>query len=38
LPPEVIEALKPAAPVILITAGAANPAADAAPDSAKPTH
>jgi mono/diheme cytochrome c family protein len=31
LPPEVLDALKPAPPVILITAGAANPAATAAP-------
>jgi mono/diheme cytochrome c family protein len=31
LPPEVLDALKPAPPVILITAGAANPATTAAP-------
>jgi thiosulfate dehydrogenase len=38
LPPEVVEALKPRAPVILITAGAANPSVSPAPDAAKPTH
>lgn len=38
LPPEVMDALKPAPPVILITAGAANPAVSPAPDTAKPTH
>jgi len=38
LPPEVIEALKPAAPVILITAGAANPAVSPAPGQANSTH
>jgi thiosulfate dehydrogenase len=36
LPPEVLDALKPAPPVILITAGAANPAATAAPGEATP--
>ena len=35
LPPEVLDALKPAPPVILITAGAANPAAGAAPGPGK---
>jgi thiosulfate dehydrogenase len=38
LPPEALEALKPAPPVILITAGAANPAADNAPTPAKQAH
>jgi thiosulfate dehydrogenase len=38
LPPEVLDALKPGPPVILITAGAANPAASAAPDHAQPAH
>ncbi|MGA8767647.1 MAG: hypothetical protein WB559_11550, partial [Candidatus Acidiferrales bacterium] len=34
LPPEVLDALKPAPPVILITAGAANPAASSAASKA----
>jgi thiosulfate dehydrogenase len=34
LPPEVLDALKPVPPVILITAGAANPAATAVPGQA----
>jgi thiosulfate dehydrogenase len=36
LPPEALDALKLAPPVILITAGAANPAASPAPGQAKP--
>jgi thiosulfate dehydrogenase len=36
LPPEVLDALKPAPPVILITAGAANPAAGSVPVNPKP--
>jgi thiosulfate dehydrogenase len=35
LPPEALDALKPAPPVILITAGAANPEASPVPDAAK---
>jgi thiosulfate dehydrogenase len=35
LPPEALDALKPAPPVILITAGAANPAVSPASDAAK---
>ena len=38
LPPEVLDALKPTPPVILITAGAANPGAGAAPGQAKPNN
>jgi thiosulfate dehydrogenase len=38
LPPEVVDALKPAPPVILITAGAANPTASPASGQAKPIH
>lgn len=38
LPPEVIEALKPGPPVILITAGAASPVAGTAPVQATANH
>ncbi len=38
LPPEVLDALKPTPPVILVTAGAANPGAGAAPGQAKPNN
>jgi mono/diheme cytochrome c family protein len=36
LPPEALDALKPAPPMILVTAGAANPAANPAPAPEKP--
>ncbi len=38
LPPEALDALKPAPPVILVTAGAANPTASPAPGAVKAKH
>ncbi|HXA78678.1 MAG TPA: cytochrome c [Candidatus Acidoferrales bacterium] len=38
LPPEALDALKPAPPVILITAGAANPTVSPVPGQAKPNN
>jgi len=38
LPPQVMDSLKPGPPIVLVTAGAANPAESAAPAPAEPAH
>jgi thiosulfate dehydrogenase len=38
LPPQVIDSLKPGPPVVLVTAGAANPAESPTPTPAQPAH